>query len=233
MNPPRRSILIVSPHPDDAVFFLGGTFAKRVAEQAEIHHWCMSDGERGDLFSFLSSRREVIRETRTQELYAGINPGQVQTRSFHLPDRNVHIGVPEFKRLRDAFELIGSPAFDEIYLPEYLSEWTMFRHPDHLETGEKIRSWALEQPELRKSSILYYHSKKSDQLVELSSQERDQAIDWIKLHRSQFGWTALPPFLLDVAMILRERWLKKNSASPGTIWVETFRKENRSSSVAM
>ncbi|RJP69134.1 MAG: PIG-L family deacetylase [Candidatus Abyssobacteria bacterium SURF_17] len=62
--------LVVEPHPDDLVFFCGGTVAKLLAEGHEVHTLVVTDGEQGTLNRSYDTDKKLASVMREEELAA-------------------------------------------------------------------------------------------------------------------------------------------------------------------
>jgi LmbE family N-acetylglucosaminyl deacetylase len=228
----KGPILVVSPHPDDAAFFMGGTLATRLREGHRVDLWCMSGGERGTVLSFLSSARKSLAALRSAELRAGSPAGaNLRLREFAWPDGCVRIEQSEIAELDRAHAELGSPEYVEVFLPEYDRRHALFRHRDHLCCGEGLRTWIRAQPWGAGAILRYYHSKAGDYRVAVSDEVHRDALTALRKHRSQYGVSAFPPALLVVGEYLRERWLRREGFAIGAARAESFRTEANSTLV--
>ena len=64
---PQR-VLVITPHPDDAEAWCGGTVARWIKEGAEVHYVLCTDGGKGTFDSQVSSQElTAIREAEQRE----------------------------------------------------------------------------------------------------------------------------------------------------------------------
>ena len=117
-NPARKRVLIFSPHPDDDVISMGGTFDRLVAQGHEVHiayqtsgNIAVSDEEAlkfaeisksfnpaseqvNDVIDFINSKKgnDVIDSLEVRKLKGEIRKSEslAATRYFNVPDENVH-----------------------------------------------------------------------------------------------------------------------------------------------
>ena len=117
-TPARKRVLIFSPHPDDDVISMGGTFDRLVAQGHEVHiayqtsgNIAVSDEEAlkfaeiskifntdskqvNDVIDFINSKKgnDVIDSLEVRKLKGEIRKSESlgATRYFNVPDKNVH-----------------------------------------------------------------------------------------------------------------------------------------------
>lgn len=125
---PYRRVLVLSPHPDDDIFGLGGTIAKMSATGVQVTVAYFCDGSGGS--------REVGWERDLGLIEARINEakraGEILKISkqvfFGYPDGKLATGGAVQKALND---LIKQVKPDIIFVPSFLDN-----HPDHRATNE-------------------------------------------------------------------------------------------------
>lgn len=92
---PER-VLVVTPHPDDAEVWCGGTVAKWVKEGAEVHYVLCTDGSKGTDQPGVTS--EQLGATREQEqVQAAWLLGVEDVVMLHHPDGELE-DTPEFRK---------------------------------------------------------------------------------------------------------------------------------------
>ena len=92
---PER-VLVVTPHPDDAEIWCGGTVAKWVKEGAEVHYVLCTDGSKGTDRPGVTS--EQLGATREQEqVQAAWLLGVEDVVMLHHPDGELE-DTPEFRK---------------------------------------------------------------------------------------------------------------------------------------
>ena len=81
---PQR-VLVVTPHPDDAEFWCGGTIAKWISEGATVHYVLCTDGSKGTSDRSVRSEDLVARREREQREAAQVL-GVEDVVELHHPD---------------------------------------------------------------------------------------------------------------------------------------------------
>ncbi len=220
----NRRVLVVAPHPDDAVYFMGGTLLKTLESGVLVDLWCMSGGERGGILSFLGRFRNSLLKKRSAELRAGLASfPNIRIREFFFPDGSLHVEEAQFPLLDQNHTESGTPSYSEIYLPEAEPEKSLFLHPDHLRCGSGMQEWLVQRGYAKGARLLYYHSKVADHFEMLDEHDCARVDRLIRHHESQYSWTAWPPFLLHFGEKIRRRWLRKQGKRGRGKFAESFR----------
>ena len=116
-KPSKKRVLIFSPHPDDDVISMGGTFDRLVSQGHEVHVVYQTSGNiavsnsdvlkflevinstfpnfngvNKELISLLKNNTEIINNPRVREIAATIREKEslAATRFIGIPDKNVH-----------------------------------------------------------------------------------------------------------------------------------------------
>ena len=113
-NPPKKRILILSPHPDDDVISMGGTFDRLVSQGHEVHvayqtsgniavsnsdvlkyvevYESFSNKNDKELISLLKFNNEILNNKKTRKIAGLIREKESlgATRFLGIPDSNVH-----------------------------------------------------------------------------------------------------------------------------------------------
>ena len=116
-EPPRKRVLIFSPHPDDDVISMGGTFDRLVSQGHEVHVAYQTSGNiavsnsdvlkflevinstfpdcashNNDIIDLLKDNTEIINNARVREIATSIREKEslAATRFIGLEDKNVH-----------------------------------------------------------------------------------------------------------------------------------------------
>ena len=116
-KPAKKRVLIFSPHPDDDVISMGGTFDRLVSQGHEVHVVYQTSGNiavsnsdvlkflevinstfpnfngiNKELISLLKNNTEIINNPRVREIAATIREKEslAATRFIGIPDKNVH-----------------------------------------------------------------------------------------------------------------------------------------------
>lgn len=120
-----KSVLVLTPHPDDAEFFAGGTIAKMVAEGAQVVIVVTSDGNKGS-FDYDSQSLAQIR--REEALRAAAVLGAEPPVFLGHPDMELDRLPPGF--LREQFiRAIRRHKPDVVIAEDPFAPYEV--HPDH------------------------------------------------------------------------------------------------------
>ena len=223
MNDSGSRIIVFSPHPDDVELFVGGTLLRHLNEGARVRIVMMTLGEKGSILSILSRRQqESVRRTRSQELAQRFERAPaMQVIVMGIPDREIAETEALVKRVRDQIEDFRPTC---VYVPESRKEASYYTHPDHLTTGRIVEAAAAE---LRQPvCVRYFHSKHPTTYVDVTAFEAEN-LAALRCYRSQYQWTASPPFLLHMLERDRRRRLRRYGQMVGAELAEAFRESPR------
>jgi N,N'-diacetylchitobiose non-reducing end deacetylase len=172
-------VLVLTPHPDDAEIFAGGTIAKLIAEGARAHIVIATDGRRGS-FEHDSSTLAALRaeEGRRAALALGAEPpillGYPDLELDHLPPgvlreaflRAIRTYRPDIVIAQDPFapydphpdhRAVAWAASDAISFAEL-----PLMHPEHLEQGLR--------PHLVAEKYFYsQHAPSTNRVIDITS----------------------------------------------------------------
>jgi LmbE family N-acetylglucosaminyl deacetylase len=96
MEETPQHVLVVTPHPDDAEIWCGGTLARWIREGAEVHYILCTDGGKGtDSPDVTSEELSAIREQ--EQLDAAQVLGVKNVVMLHLPDGELE-DTAEFRK---------------------------------------------------------------------------------------------------------------------------------------
>lgn len=163
-------VLVVSPHPDDAEVFAGGTARLHVLRGDRVVEAILTRGERGALFL----KGEALARRRVEEARrAGARIGYAEIHQFDLGDGRLSD--------REAAARLGALADghppDRVYAPEPVHSY--YRHPDHMAAGRA----ALRVFEGR-TPLRLYHTRLPDHREEIASVWNTKR-EALREHRSQ------------------------------------------------
>ena len=127
-------ILIVSAHPDDVDFGVGGTIAKWTSEGIDVIYCIVTDGDAGGDDLELP-REEMARIRRVEQTAAAATVGVTDLRFLAYPDGRL---VPSIELRRDISRVIRSVRPQRVVCqsPERIWDRVYASHPDHLAAGE-------------------------------------------------------------------------------------------------
>lgn len=175
---PGTRVVVVTAHPDDAEFYIGGTLTRLAASGADLFHIVVTDGDKAYYpFEDSESNRRVRRAEQTrashtwkaQEIvFLGYPDGRLR-----VTDRLVERLVAEFKRLRPDYVL----TFDGEYPPR-------LSHQDHRRSGDAV-ALALQQTPSLARWLMRFSTSAPNFVADISDQwEAKRAL--LKIHASQF-----------------------------------------------
>lgn len=219
MSDSSTRVLVFSPHPDDVELFVGGTLLRHLNEGARVRIVMMTLGEKGSILSILSRRREqLVRRMRAEELAQRFEraPG-MQVMIMGIPDREIAETELLRERVREQLEEFLPTC---VYVPESTREASYYTHPDHLTTGRIVEAVAAALPQPVR--VRYFHSKRPTTYVDVTPFEAEN-LAALRCYRSQYQWTASPPFLLHLLERDRRRRLKRYGQMVGAELAEAFR----------
>lgn len=134
-----KNILVLSPHPDDDVFALGGTIVRLVKNGAQVTVAYFCDGSRGlpleneeremrELGMEEKRDKDLIERRKVEAKEAGKILGIENQIFFGYPDGQLASGSSAIRALLD---LMNETKPDIIFVPSFLDN-----HPDHRVTNE-------------------------------------------------------------------------------------------------
>lgn len=174
---PGTRILIVTAHPDDSEFYIGGTLS--MLTQADLYQVICTDGDKAYYgpFADASSLRQTRREEATQAFNAWHGKGLT---FLGYPDGRLGIGddvvdqvVAKIREIRPDYIL----SFDPDYPPR-------ISHRDHRNAGEIARRAAL-QAGIGKW-LMMFSTNGPNYVVDVTD-AWDAKLKLLAIHRSQFA----------------------------------------------
>jgi LmbE family N-acetylglucosaminyl deacetylase len=127
-------ILIVSAHPDDVDFGVGGSIASWTSAGIEVSYCIVTDGDAGG-DDLAMPRDEMARIRRVEQTAAAKTLGVTDLRFLAYPDGRLQ---PTIELRRDISRVIRSVRPQRVVCqsPERIWERVYASHPDHLAAGE-------------------------------------------------------------------------------------------------
>ena len=225
---PQR-VLVVTPHPDDAEIWCGGTVARWVKEGSEVHYLLCTDGGKGTDQPGVSSKE--LSATREQEL---LNAAQIlgvkNVVMLHHPDGELEDTGDFRKEIVRQIRLVRP----EVVLSTEPYRINLSWHRDHRITGQValdavfpyardhlhfMELWQEEGLEPHKTgTILFWGTERADTFVDISDTV-DQKIASVKAHRSQMDNHSET----EIAEFVKER-ARDAGAQNSHQYAEAFRK---------
>jgi len=172
---PGTKILLVTAHPDDSEFYIGGTL-KKLSRTAEIHQIICTDGDKG-YYPF--EDYEANRRVRRAEALEAARAWNGKTLRFlarpdgrlRADDGLVSAIQTEIERLRPDYVL----AFDGVYPPR-------MSHQDHRRAGDAT---VLAAQRAKVPWILKFSTGAPNFFVDITDQWDDKRA-YLAIHKSQF-----------------------------------------------
>ncbi len=171
-------VLVVTAHPDDSEFFIGGLLIKLARSGAELHQVICTDGDKGYYLFFTNAEQNRI--VRRQEARAAARAWKAKSIEFlGYPDRFLHSNPDVIQRIADAIEQVRPEyilTFDGEYPPRA-------SHQDHRRCGDATKI-AAEQTHIAKW-LMMFQTIAPNYVVDISDLWEDQK-KLLMIHNSQF-----------------------------------------------
>ena len=193
---PQR-VLVVTPHPDDAEMWCGGSLARWVSCGAEVHYLLCTDGGKGTSDPNISSHDLSAQREQEQRDAAGVL-GATQVVMLHHPDGELE-DTREFRK--EIVRQIRLVRPDVVLCPEPYRR-NLAWHRDHRITGQVtldavfpaardhlnlVELWRDEGLEPHKTgTILFWGTESADTYVDISD-AMETKVKAVMAHRSQVG----------------------------------------------
>lgn len=172
-------VLIVTAHPDDSEFYVGGTLAKLRDAGAEIWQVIVTDGDKSYYgpFTDAASNRKVRRE---ESLEAARSWGGKNLAILGYPDGRLKNGERLVERLRveiEKFQPEYVMAFDFDFPPR-------MSHKDHRIAGQVMAEAVEKAPSVR--WLMRFSTAQPNYVVDISDYWPEKE-KMLMIHKSQFG----------------------------------------------
>ncbi len=171
-------ILVVTAHPDDSEFFIGGMLSKLSRTGAEMHQVICTDGDKGYYWIFTDEERN--RRVRRQEGRAAAAAWNAKSVEFlGYPDRFLHANDEVVGKIEEAIEK---------YRPEYILTFDgqyppRASHQDHRRAGDATRI-AAEHTHIAKW-LMMFQTIAPNYVLDTTDLWEDQK-KLLMIHKSQF-----------------------------------------------
>ena len=171
-------VLVVTAHPDDSEFFIGGLLTKLAKSGAELHQVICTDGDKGYYFFFTDVAKNRVE--RKQEATNAANAWHAQSLEFlEYPDRFLHPNEDVISKVSAEIERVKPDyilTFDGAY-PQRIS------HQDHRRAGDITRI-AAERTHIAKW-LMMFQTIAPNYVVDITDLWEDQK-NLLAIHKSQF-----------------------------------------------
>ena len=124
--------LVVEPHPDDLVFFCGGTVAKLLAEGHEVHTLVVTDGEQGTLDRSYTSDDQLADVMRAEQRAACAELGVEHVTFLGLKN---HFLEPTHDLREQIVRHVRAVQPAAVFT---LDPWNFDENPDHRAVGQAV-----------------------------------------------------------------------------------------------
>jgi len=228
-----KTILVISPHPDDDIIGVGGALALLSGRGNRVVVVYLSAGEKGTFDSSLSP--DVVRTIRKREAaaaYRTLGFSDAELVWFDYPDGELDF-APQLEIRRKLVSLIRRRRPDVIFAPDPGGKFYRYHYRDHrsaaLVSADAIGAamWPLEYQEpgvsaFRVPEVYYYYTAEPNVKLAIS-EVYDRKLAALGQHRSQFP-PASEKYTPDGAPPTRADMEQLISFLTGTTELELFRR---------
>jgi len=193
---PQR-VLVVTPHPDDAEIWCGGTIARWIKGGAEVHYVLCTDGGKGIDKPGITSK-ELSSAREKEQLAAAKILGVKNVMMLHHPDGELEDTGDFRKELVRQIRLVRP----DVVLTTEPYRMNLSWHRDHRITGQVtidavfpyardhlhfMDLWEKEGLEPHKTgTVLFWGTERPDTFIDIA-EAMEQKIESVKAHRSQMA----------------------------------------------
>jgi LmbE family N-acetylglucosaminyl deacetylase len=229
----RKTILVISPHPDDDIIGAGGALALLSGRDNHVVVVYLTAGEKGTLDSSLTPNAvRTIRKREAAAAYRTLGFPDTELVWFHYPDGELDF-APQLEIRRKLVSLIRQRRPDVIFALDPGSKFYRYHYRDHrsaaLVSADAVGAamWPLEYREpgvsaFRVPEVFYFYTAEPN--VELAiSEVYDRKLAALAQHRSQFP-PASEKYSREGAPPSRADMEQAISSLTGTTQVEYFRR---------
>jgi LmbE family N-acetylglucosaminyl deacetylase len=229
MEETPQSVLVVTPHPDDAEIWCGGTVARWIKEGAEVHYVLCTDGGKGtDRAEITSQELSATREK--EQLDAARMLGVKNVVMLHHPDgeledtgefrkeivRQVRLVRPEVVLCTEPYRMNLAWHRDHRIVGQVTLDAVFPYARDHLHFMDLWKNEGLEPH--KTGTILFWGTERPDTYIDIAS-TLDLKIASVKAHRSQMAYRSEA----EIIAFVKERARDAGSQN-GCQYAEAFRK---------
>ncbi len=229
MDETPQRVLVVTPHPDDAEVWCGGTVARWAQEGAAVHYVLCTDGGKGTDRPGVTSK-DLAAVRQKEQLDAARLLGVKDVVMLHHPDGELEDNGEFRKELVRQVRLVRP---DVVLCPEPYRR-NLAWHRDHRIAGQValdavfpyardhlhfVELWRDDKLEPHKTAaILFWGAELPDTFIDIGG-AIDLKLKALRCHRSQMAHR--PP--AEVVELVRDR-AKEAGSSAGCQYAEAFRK---------
>lgn len=229
MDETPQRVLVVTPHPDDAEIWCGGTIARWIKEGAEVHYLLCTDGSKGtDRPDITSQELSALREK--EQLDAANILGVKAVAMLRHPDgeledtgdfrkeivRQIRLVRPEVVLTTEPYRMNLSWHRDHRITGQVTTDAVFPYARDHLHFMELWRDEGLDPH--KTGTILFWGTERPDTFIDIVD-TLDQKLASVKAHKSQMANRSEA----DIDGFIKDRALEAGSQN-GCQYAEAFRK---------
>ena len=171
-------VLVVTAHPDDSEFFIGGLLTKLSRSGAELHQVICTDGDKGYYLFFTdAAKNRVVRREEANNAARAWNARSLKFLAF--PDRFLHPNQDVVDKISQEIERVKPEyilCFDGAYPPRA-------SHQDHRRAGDAAKL-AAEKTHVAKW-LMMFQTGAPNYVFDISDYWEDQK-KLLTIHKSQF-----------------------------------------------
>ncbi len=175
---PGTKVLVVTAHPDDSAFYIGGFLTQLGKSGAEIHQIICTDGDKA--YYWIFAEPESLRKVRRNEAIEEMHAWSGQDVLFlGKPDGRLRADDALVKRIRRRIDEIQPEyviCFDGDYPPR-------MSHQDHRRSGEAAAEAAIGAPSVR--WLMRFSTHAPNWICDISN-DWDSQQKLLQIHASQF-----------------------------------------------
>ncbi len=175
---PGTRVMIVTAHPDDSEFYVGGTLARLQESGAEIWQVILTDGDKAYYGPLTDAAKNRV-ERRQEAIDAAKSWGGKNLVILGYPDGRLKTSAELVTRLREEFAKFKPEyvlAFDFDYPPR-------FSHKDHRISGQAVAEALDDAPSVE--WLMRFSTSQPNYIADIS-EFWDRKAEMLKIHKSQF-----------------------------------------------
>jgi len=170
-------VVVVTAHPDDSEYYIGGTLLKLQQAGAEVSQVVLTDGDKGYYPWEDAAKNRKIR--RAEQLEASRTWGAQELHFLGFPDGRLQTSEEVVAKLAQTLQKLRPEyvlAFDDEYPPRV-------SHQDHRRSGTVARAAVQKVPTVRWT--LLFNTRAVDFAIDVS-EVWEKRKELLAIHRSQF-----------------------------------------------
>lgn len=175
---PAAKVLVVTAHPDDSAFFIGGFLTQLGKSGAEVHQVICTDGDKAyyGIFAEPATTRTIRRSEALQELHRW---GGKDILFLGRPDGRLRADDGLVRRIRERIDEL-KPDYVVCFDGDYPKRWS---HQDHLRSGDAAEKAAKGAPSVK--WLMKFSTVAPNWTCDIDNDWEAQK-ELLQVHRSQF-----------------------------------------------